>query len=104
MKNETRKLDQALMYLVFVFVTLLAFSLGVFAGKEFSDREYDLITLNSSEYSPEKFAAQIQRKDEVVVKAPAVIGEDKIAELAQAALKEAAAEMEATAAKEDRTV
>ncbi len=86
MKQETRKLDQALMYLVFVFVTLLAFSLGVFAGKEFSDQEYDLVLLNSTEYSPEKFASRIQQKQEP---APRAAGEDGIAELTKQALLEA---------------
>jgi cell division protein FtsN len=101
MKNETRKLDQALMYLVFVFVTLLAFSLGVFAGKEFSDQEYGLIELNSKEYSHEKFASAIQRREEV---APA-ISQDKIAEMANAAVREAEEEeRRAAAAKEARAV
>ena len=86
MKQETRKLDQALMYLVFVCVTLLAFSLGVFAGKEFSDQEYDLVLLNSTEYSPEKFASQVQNKQEPVAQTS---GEDGIAELTKKALLEA---------------
>lgn len=98
MKQETRKLDQALMYLVFVFVTLLAFSLGVFAGKEFSDHEHYLITLKSEEYSAEKFASQIHRKEEPV--AEDVISENMMAELAQQAVQE----HEAQVAAEERKI
>jgi cell division septation protein DedD len=46
-----------------VFVSLLAFSLGIYVGKNLSDKDYDRIALSSKEYSKDKFQAPVSEEE-----------------------------------------
>lgn len=99
MKNEKdySRLDALLKVLLIVFVSLLAFSIGVFTGKKMSDEKYDLISLNNKEYSKDKFTTATL-EPEAVVESP--LSQEEAELMSQEVLANARTESLPTASRE----
>ena len=96
---QSSRLDTALKLLLITFVSLVAFSTGVYVGKEMSNSDYQLKTMEA-DFQAQKTAAQ-KNKDIDVEDKDAIV-EDEVAQMSQKMIKSEKDQLGESVVKEDK--
>lgn len=96
---QSSRLDTALKLLLITFVSLVAFSTGVYVGKEMSNSDYQLKTMEA-DFQAQKTAAQ-KNKDIDVEEKDALV-EDEVAQMSQKMIKSEKDQLGESVVKEEK--